>query len=197
MVPVQSKARTVVLSRQGAWGCRHLERCRPQALGAGLPLHAAEHTDQCFVSIQIKHLFSFRAKYITAAVWLSTGLGCCTPAAPWHLCNGLQSGKHEIRKNYSQELNLKILVLVKPLLLEINVFPEVVGRSAWGMDVGERIGLVLSDIRRVSKVSALAASEMGRGAHTEEKSLCTSWISNLCFTVLIYTPIFKQTFVLN
>lgn len=61
----------------------------------------------------------------------------------------------------------------------------------WGKE------LVLSDIRRVSEVSALAASEMGRGAHMEDKSLCTSWISNLCFIVLIYTPIFKQTFVLN
>lgn len=37
-----------------------------------------------------------------------------------------------------------------------------------------RIGLVLSDIRKVSEVSALAVSEMGKDVHMEEKSLCTS-----------------------
>lgn len=123
---------TVSLRALGTW----------RAAGLGLSeqdFHyrsGGEHTDQFFVSIQIKHLFSWRTKYITASDWLSTGLGCCPPAASWHLCNGLQTGKHEGRKNYSQLLNLKILVLVKPLLLEINVFPEVVGwsgrKEGWG-----------------------------------------------------------------
>lgn len=105
---------TAVQSRQGAWGLWAPGELQVSSSRGRTSLHAAEHTDQFFVSIQIKHLFSWRTKYITAAVWLSTGLGCCTPAAPWHLCNGLQSGKNEVTKNYSQELNLKFLMLVKP-----------------------------------------------------------------------------------
>jgi len=93
-------------------------------------------------------------------------------------------------------LNLKVLLFVKPPLLEINVFPELAEwpskkEGHWGKSWFWCCQPLAAGFSEVSALALSSLIKTGIGAHTQDKSVSTSWISNLYFTVLIYTPIFQ------